>query len=66
VQIAAKTSKPFAVVLGPSDYPDETRWRLVSEARERLVKAGVAVFPSVERAAKALARLARYWENRGR
>ncbi len=23
VQVAAKTSKPFAVVLGPSDYPDE-------------------------------------------
>lgn len=66
VQIAAKTSKPFAVVLGPSDYPDETRWRLVSEARERLVDAGVAVFPSVERAAKTLAWFARYWENRGR
>jgi len=66
VQVAAKTSKPFAVVLGPSDYADEARWRLVSEARERLVEAGVPVFPSVERAAKALARFAPYWENRGR
>jgi len=62
VQIAAKTSKPFAVVLGPSDYSDEARWRLVSEARERLVNAGVAVFPSVERAAKTLARFAQFWE----
>ena len=62
VQIATKTSKPFAVVLGPSDYSDEARWRLVSEARERLVNAGVAVFPSVERAAKTLARFAQFWE----
>jgi len=64
VQVAAKTSKPFAVVLGPSDYADEARWRLVSEARERLVEAGVAVFPSVERAVRALARLAKYWGRR--
>ena len=64
VQIAAKTSKPFAVVLGPSDYPDEARWRLVSGSRERLVEAGVALFPSVERAVRTLARFAAYWEAR--
>jgi len=46
------------VVLGPSDYGDEDRWRFISEARERLVEAGVAVFPSVERAVRTLARLA--------
>jgi len=64
VQVAAKTSKPFAVVLGPSDYPDEGRWRLVSQSRERLVEAGVAAFPSVERAVRTLARFAGYWERR--
>jgi len=64
VQMAAKTSKPFAVVLGPSDYPDEARWRLVSASRERLVEAGVAVFPSVERAVRTLAQVAGYWEQR--
>ena len=64
IEIAAKTSKPFAVVLGPSDYPDETRWRLVSQARERLVDANVALFPSVERAVRTLARLAAHWEQR--
>jgi acyl-CoA synthetase (NDP forming) len=62
VQVAAKTARPFAVVLGPSDYSDEARWRLVSQSRERLAEAGVAVFPSVERAVRTLAQVAGYWE----
>ena len=64
IQIGAKTQKPFAVVLGPSDYSDEAHWRLVSAARERLVEAKIALFPSVERAVRALARFTRYWERR--
>jgi hypothetical protein len=50
--------------MGPSDYPDEERWRVVSKARERLAGAGVALFPSVERAVRTLARLAAYWQAR--
>jgi acyl-CoA synthetase (NDP forming) len=64
IKVAGKTQKPFAVALGPSDYPDEARWRLVSEARERLVGAGLAVFPSVERAVRALAAFSVYWSRR--
>jgi len=64
VDVASRTQKPFATVLGPSDYGDEERWRIVSEARERLVEAGVAVFPSVERAVRTLARLAAYRDGR--
>ena len=45
---------------------DEARWRLVSEARERLVEAGVAVFPSVERAVRTLAAFAGYWAGAAR
>jgi len=33
IAFAAKTRKPFAAVMAPSDYPDERRWRIVSEAR---------------------------------
>jgi acyl-CoA synthetase (NDP forming) len=61
VKVAQATKKPFAVALGPSDYSDEARWRLISEARDRLVEAKVALFPSVERAVRALAAFARYW-----
>ena len=64
-EIGARTGKPLAAVIGPSDYSDERTWRLVSEARETLVEAGLAVFPSVERAVRALARFAGYWERRG-
>ncbi len=64
VQVGTRTRKPFAVVLAPSDYAEEWQWRLVSAARERLVGAGLAVFPSVERAVRTLARFARYWEAR--
>jgi acyl-CoA synthetase (NDP forming) len=64
VQVGRSTHKPLAVVLGPSDYSDERLWRLVSEAREKLVEAELAVFPSVGRAVRALARFGRYWERR--
>ncbi len=63
-KIAQATKKPFAVALGPSDYSDEARWRLISEARDRLVEAKVAVFPSVERAVRALAAFSGYWRKR--
>jgi acyl-CoA synthetase (NDP forming) len=64
IKIAASTKKPYAVALGPSDYSDEERWRLVSEARDKLVSAHVAVFPSVERAVRALAAFSGYWSRR--
>jgi acyl-CoA synthetase (NDP forming) len=64
IKIAEKTQKPYAVALGPSDYSDEERWRLVSEMRDKLVVAKVAVFPSVERAVRALASFASYWTRR--
>lgn len=64
IAFAAKTQKPFAAVMAPSDYPDETRWRIVSEARESLVSAGIALFPSVERAVRTLARMSGYWSGR--
>ena len=63
-QVAQRTQKPFAVVIAPSDYSDETQWRAVSQARERMVEAGVALFPSVERAVGTLARMAALTRNR--
>lgn len=64
IEVGRRSEKPFAVVLGPSDYSEEPRWRLVSEARERLASAGLALFPSVERAVRALARAVAFWEKR--
>jgi acyl-CoA synthetase (NDP forming) len=64
--VGKRTRKPLAAVIGPSDYSDERQWRLVSAARETLVEAELAVFPSVERAVRTLARFAAYWERSGR
>ena len=55
VKVGGQTQKPYAVALGPSDYSDEERWRIVSDSRDRLVGAGIATYPSVERAVRALA-----------
>jgi acyl-CoA synthetase (NDP forming) len=64
LDVAGRATKPLAFVLGPADSPDEGRRRIVEEARARLVEAGVAVYPSVERAAWALGRFAGYWEGK--
>lgn len=64
IQIGARCPKPLAFVLGPADSPDEARWRAVEGARARLVDAGLAVFPTVERAAWSLARYVAWWEER--
>lgn len=63
--IGRTSAKPIAFVLGPADAPDEQRWRAVEVARSLLVEAGLAVFPTVERAAWSLSRWASYWEERG-
>ena len=64
VDIARRCPKPVAFVLGPADSPDEERWRAVESARGQLVEAGLAVFPTVERAASALSRYVGWWEER--
>jgi hypothetical protein len=53
--IGKRAEKPIAFVLGPADSPDESKWRAVEGARSRLTDARLAVYPSVDRAAFALA-----------
>jgi len=64
LDVAQRTAKPLALVLGPAESPEEWRRRAVDEARARLVGAGLAVYPSVERAAWALSRFLGYWQAR--
>jgi acyl-CoA synthetase (NDP forming) len=66
LDVAGQTAKPLAFVLGPADSPDEGRRRVVEEVQARLVGAGVAVYPSIERAAWALSRFVGYWEGKSR
>jgi len=64
VEVASRSTKPLAFVLGPADSPDERRWRAVEDARQRLVAARLAVYPTIERAAWALSRWLTYLEER--
>ncbi len=54
--IGVASGKPMAFVLGPADSFDETKWRAVSGGQQRLADARLAVYPSVDRAAHAMAR----------
>ncbi len=55
-EIGEKAGKPLAFVLGAADSPDEAKWRAVETGKQRLTDARLAVYPSVDRAANALAR----------
>ncbi|MBF6599822.1 MAG: CoA-binding protein [Dehalococcoidia bacterium] len=55
-EIGERAEKPIAFVLGVADSPDETKWRAVEGGRQRLTDARLAVYPSVDRAARAMAR----------
>jgi acyl-CoA synthetase (NDP forming) len=57
-EMGRRATAPMAFVLGPADSPDERKWRAVEGARQRLIDARLAVFPSVDRAASALSRAA--------
>ncbi|MBI3953037.1 MAG: CoA-binding protein [Chloroflexi bacterium] len=56
--------KPFALVLGTSEGPDEWRWRAIEEAKRQFWEAGLAVFPTIARAARALAQAHTYYRRR--
>jgi acetyltransferase len=64
VEVASRCQKPLAFVLGPADSPDERRWRAVEGARRRLAAARLAIYPTIERAARALSRWLAYLEER--
>lgn len=56
--IVAAAPKPVAVVLGPTETAVPWQRELVDSVRDDLVAKGAAIFPSVERAAFVLGRLA--------
>jgi acyl-CoA synthetase (NDP forming) len=63
-EVGQAARKPLAVVLNPPDYEQEWQWRLLIELRSQMVAAGLALFPSVERAIWALSVVLPYWQRR--
>ncbi len=64
IELQRETKRPAAVVLRSADAREEWRSQAVNRARERLVQAGLPVFPDMRRATRALGRVLRYWEER--
>ncbi|MGQ9572122.1 MAG: CoA-binding protein [Dehalococcoidia bacterium] len=64
IEVAGRTTKPLAMVLGPADSLEEWRWRAVMEAQQRLVEAGLPVFPSIATAARAMSTFVGYHRER--
>lgn len=57
-EICERSAKPVAVVLGPTETNNPEHRQLVDEVRDGFTGRGIAVYPTVERAAFALGRLA--------
>jgi hypothetical protein len=56
--ICESAAIPVAVVLGPTETPNREHRALVDEVRDSFTERGIAVYPTIERAAMALGRLA--------
>jgi hypothetical protein len=56
-QICEQSAKPVAVVLGATETNNREHRQVVDEVRDDFSLRGIAVYPSVERAAFALSRL---------
>ncbi|MBI5289783.1 MAG: hypothetical protein HY873_12500, partial [Chloroflexi bacterium] len=56
VEIGRRSQKPLAFVLGEADSTEELKWRAVSSGKQFLTEAQLAVYPTVDRAARSLAR----------
>ena len=64
VEVSRQTSKPMAVVLGADLPKDEWKQQAVGEFRETCVQAGLPVFPTTGRAARAIRRFVDYHRRR--
>jgi len=58
-EICEKSPKPVAVVLGTTETSNREHRQLVDDVRDGFTARGIAVYPSVERAAFSLGRLTR-------
>lgn len=63
-RLAKDYGKATAMVMGEPESQQEERWKAVREARAELSAAGVAIYPDIERAARALGTYVRYLAER--
>jgi len=63
-KLGTQTGKAAMLVLPDPETRDERRWKAVLEARWELTAAGAALYPDIERAARAMGRYVHYMAQR--
>ena len=62
IEVNKASGKPIAVVLRSGDSPEEWRWKAVMEEQQNCLSAGLAFYPTIARAARALGKFVRYYD----
>jgi hypothetical protein len=62
--LGKESGKATMLVMGEPEFRDERRWKAAMDARETLAMAGVAIFPDIERAARAMGRYVQHLAER--
>jgi len=69
IKVRKEISKPLMVVIGEKspgmENYEDVRWRVLSEARTKLIAANIPIYSSIGRAARAARKLIDYYKNRG-
>ena len=59
-ELGTNSGKATMLVMGEPEFQEKRRWTAVMNARRDLAAAGVAIYPDISRAARALGRYVRY------
>ena len=62
--LGKESGKATMLVMGEPEFRDERRWKAAMDAREALAMAGVAIYPDIERAARAMGRYVQHLAER--
>jgi acyl-CoA synthetase (NDP forming) len=63
-RLGKESGKATVLVMGEPEFRDERRSKATMDAREELAAAGVAIYPDIERAARAMGRYVRHLAER--
>ncbi len=63
-RLGKENGKAMMLVMGEPEFRDERRWKASMGAREEMAAAGVAIYPDIERAARAMGRYVHYLAER--
>ena len=64
LEIDSLHKKPMAMVVPTANVPEGWKWKWLMEAQAKFIKAGLPVYPTISRAARAVSKVVAYYEAR--